>query len=197
MIGRFPKSTVSPNAMKRIYSSLSVVSGILLILAMALGLMIDDPASRDAAEQAMVRNHFFASIAGLVFALMLHAIALTYFMGTGRWMEETTKAYQLPAELLQQNQSLKYRMLPLMMLSLVLLLGAAALGGVADPASPASLSIAGMSEATLHLVVAISAIGVHLVACLYEYLSIDRNMDLIEEVMGHVRRLREERGLPV
>ncbi|MDB4638213.1 hypothetical protein OAF24_04875, partial [bacterium] len=76
--------------MSRIFSSLCVVSTILLIVALVLGLNIDD--AKELSSRGAVSNHMLMALAALVFALLVHAILLTYFMGTGRWLEETSNA---------------------------------------------------------------------------------------------------------
>ena len=41
---------------------------------------------------------FLIGMVALVFTTLVHAIVLTYFMGTGRWLEETCRAYHLRDE---------------------------------------------------------------------------------------------------
>src|ERR1700690_3195758 len=72
--------------MVRIFLPLAALSICSLVFAMILGLTIDDP--KVLAAQAGVQYHFLAALAALVFATLVHAIVLTYFMGTGRWIEE-------------------------------------------------------------------------------------------------------------
>jgi hypothetical protein len=181
----------------RIFLTLAVLSTVFLLVALGMGLMIGDAAARDPATQGMVRNHLMVAMGGLIFAMAVHALVLTYFMGTGRWMEETCTAYRLPPAAHTQSQGLKYRTLPLMMLAVVLLLLTGALGAAADPASPVEFGLAGLSASTLHFVLAALATGVHVVVTLYEFLALARNAELVEEIMVQVRRIRLERGLPV
>jgi len=183
--------------MNRIFLSLAVVSTLLLLLAMGFGLWIEDAASRDPAEQAIVTRHLLMAMGGLIVALMVHGLVLTYFMGTGRWMEETTNSYGLDEKWRRENSSLKYRTLPLMVASVSLLIVAGAFGAAADPATPVGFQgWLGISSATWHFLMAMFAIGLHLIATIVEYLAISRNGELIREIMQDVGRIRREHGLP-
>ena len=182
--------------MNRIFLSLAVVSLLLLMIAMGFGLGIEDPASREAAEQAVVQRHLMFAFGGLVVALMVHGLVLTYFMGTGRWIEETSMTYLLDDKWRRENHSLKYRTLPLMVGSVFLLIAAGAFGAAADPASAVGFTgWFGLSAATWHFLVAMLALGVHLIATFMEYFALSRNGELIQEVMREVHRIRYEHGL--
>ncbi len=182
--------------MNRIFLSLAVVSSLLLMAAMGFGLAIEDAASRDVAEQAVVTRHLLFAFGGLVVALMVHGLVLTYFMGTGRWIEETSTTYLLDDKWRRENHSLKYRTLPLMVGSVFLLITAGAFGAAADPASPVGFQgWLGLSPATWHFLVATLALSVHVIATFMEYFALSRNGELIQEVMQEVRRIRQEHGL--
>lgn len=184
--------------MVRIFLPLASLSTITLIVAMALGLMIDDPKIATTEVQAGVQYHFLTALAALCFTALVHAIVLTYFMGTGRWIEETSNAYQLPATFFERNQSIKYRTIPPMVGAFLLLLCTGALGAAADPASPMqSKGWLGWSPANLHLTCAIIAILANVAANYLEFLALERNGDVIEQVLAEVRRIRLEKGLAV
>lgn len=182
--------------MNRIFLTLAMASSLMLLLTMGFGLWIEDAAARDAAEQAIVQRHLILAMGGLIVALMVHGLVLTYFMGTGRWMEETTKSYGLDSKWRSENTRLKYRTLPLMVGTVFLLITAGAFGAAADPASPVQFAgWLGMSAATWHFLIAMIAIGLHIMATVIEYLAICRNGELIQEVMNDVQRIRRENGL--
>lgn len=184
--------------MKRIFVSLALLSNALLVAAFVLGMKIGDPTLRDPSVQGLVGQHFLTSLAALVFAALVHAIVLTYFMGTGRWMEETTEAYQLGGAERARNKRLKYRTIPAMVVCLVLLVASGAFGAAADPASPVKYGgFAGMSAATVHFAIAVVTLVVNLAVNAWEYAAIARNHALIGDVMVEVRRIRAARGLPV
>ena len=180
--------------MKRIFLSLALISTTALVAAFVLGSNIDDPR----AVQSGVGKHMLWGLAALVLATMVHALVLTYFMGTGRWMEETGHAYRLADDWRRENQALKHRTIPAMIGCLALLVATGALGAAADPASAVGFrGWGGVSAATVHLVCAAVTIGLNLCVNLWEYVALERNAELIESVMGEVRRIRNERGLPV
>ncbi len=182
--------------MQRIFLTLAVLSTVLLAISFALGWRVED-ASLPAA-QSDVSTHILISLAGLVFAALVHALVLTYFMGTGRWMEETGAAYRLKATWYSQNQSLKYRTVPAMVVCLTLLVLVGATGGAADPASPIRFDGWGtFSAADIHFWLTIGTLALNLIVNVWEYRAINRNGWLVQQVLGEVRRIREEKGLPV
>lgn len=165
---------------------------------MALGLSIEDPKSLDPAVQAGVQYHFLAALAALVFATMVHAIVLTYFMGTGRWLEETSTVYQLDPSLYARSTSIKYRTIPLMVVCFLMLLATAAFGAAADPASPMqSRGWGSFSAATVHLVIALMAVGFNILVNWLEFLALEKNGQIVTDVLAEVRRIRLEKGLAV
>ena len=184
--------------MVRIFLPLAFLSTASLLLAMVLGLSIDDPKARSVAVQAGVQYHFLAALAALVFATLVHAIVLTYFMGTGRWLEETSTAYRLDPQLHAQNQAIKYRTIPLMVLCFFLLVVTGAFGAAADPASPIqSKGWGGLPARTVHLIVACGTIAVNVFVNWLEFRALERNGGLVEKALAEVRRIRLEKGLAV
>lgn len=184
--------------MVRIFLPLALMSTVTLIAAMMLGLMIDDPRVATTAVQQGVQYHFLTALGALCFATLVHAIVLTYFMGTGRWIEETSNAYRLPQSFRLRSQTVKYRTIPAMVGAFMLLLCTGALGAAADPASPMQAKgLFGLSPATLHLSAAIFSVLVNIGVNYLEFLALERNGDIVDEVLAEVRRIRVEKGLAV
>lgn len=184
--------------MVRIFLPLASLSTVALIIVMALGLSIDDPKVATAAVQASVQYHFLTALFALCFATLAHAIVLTYLMGTGRWIEETSNAYRLPDTFFERHQAIKYRTIPMMVGAFLLLLCTGALGAAADPASPMQWTgWLGLSPAQLHLSAAIFAVVVNVAVNYLEFLALERNGEVIEHVLVEVRRIRLEKGLAV
>ena len=184
--------------MVRIFLPLAFLSTASLLLAMVLGLSIDDPKVRTVAVQAGVQYHFLAALAALVFATLVHAIVLTYFMGTGRWIEETSNAYRLDASIHKKSQNIKYRTIPFMVLCFFLLVITGAFGAAADPASPMQAKgWFGYSPGAIHSIVALTTIVANLYVNWLEFRALERNGDLIDQVLSDVRRIRLENGLAV
>ena len=182
--------------MTRIFLTLASANTLLLLTVFCLGLNIGDP--RTPESQSLVSWHLILALSGLVFAALVHALALTYFMGTGRWMEDVAKAYQLENHWRNESQRLKYRILPWMTGSLLLLLITIGFGAAADPAARLGFSgWAGLSASTWHLFVALATLGVNFFTNVREFQSLERNGELVNEVVAKVREIRIARGLPV
>ena len=180
--------------MRRIFLTLAILSNLALVAAFVLGHRIVDARSLDGRVDA----HFGVAILAMIFAALVHSIVLTYFMGTGRWLEETTQAYRLAGDQRAESKSLKYQTVPAMVACLLLLVGTGALGAAADPASPVGFAgWGGLSAATTHLVAALVTVACNGLVNLWEYFALDRNGRLVQQVVDEVRRIRVERGLPV
>jgi hypothetical protein len=183
--------------MKRIFLTLAIVSTALLAVAFVIGWKIGDPRSLSEGTRRLMSYHLLLSVAALIFAALVHAVLLTYFMGTSRWMEETKLAYQLDPRWNDENRRLKYRTIPLMAACLLVLILNIPIGAIA--VDRANWSLPGgieLSPQHLHLGFAILTILINLVVNAREYRSIERNGQLIREVMHEVRRIRQEHGLP-
>lgn len=101
--------------MKRIFLTLAVLANIVLLITFGLGWQIGDTTllnGRDPEVNQRIGNHLLVGLGALTSATMVHALILTYFMGTGRWIEETSQAYRLSGEWYRQNQRTKYGILP-------------------------------------------------------------------------------------
>lgn len=184
--------------MKRIFLTLAIFSTVLLFVAFSLGMSIGDAKDAAAETQRFVGWHLLIALAALVFASLVHAIVFTYFMGTGRWMEETSRAYHLDESFLNESRTLKYRLLPAMSGCLVLLILTGGFGAAADPASPVGFQgWGGIPAATIHFLIAVLLISANLMMNFWEFASISRNSAIVEDVLAQVRKIRIERGLPV
>jgi hypothetical protein len=180
----------------RIFLTLASVSTLLLLTVFGLGLNIGDPRTME--SQPLVSWHLMLALTGLVAATLVHALVLTYFMGTGRWMEDVSKAYQLENHWRFECQQLKYGILPWMTGGLLLLLTTIGFGAAADPAARLGFSGgAGLSASTWHLLVALITVSLNIVANVREFRALERNGQLVSEVVAKVREIRIARGLPV
>jgi hypothetical protein len=182
--------------MKRIFLTLAIFSTVLFLVAFALGLEIGDPRSVSAATRRLMSYHVLLSVGALIFAALVHAVMLTYFMGTSRWMEEVRLAYKLDTRWSLQNRSLKYRVIPIMVACLVLLIANLPLGAFSVDRGDWMLAGYELSPSRVHLLFTILTIVANLAANALEYKAIERNGPLIGEVVQEVRRIRLEQGLP-
>ena len=176
--------------MTRIFSTLAVLGNLALVTVFWLGWSIGDDKLSEATRVQMATHFRVALIAGPI-ALLVHSVAFTYFMGTGRWIEETSEAYKLGLEYRQRNIQLKYRILPGMMIWFLLLMVTGIFGAITDPASNSQMA----SSRIIHFSLAISTVLVNLLVTWSEWAAISRNGELVEAVMNEVRRIRRAKGL--
>jgi hypothetical protein len=176
----------------RIFLTTSILSNAFLAVTFALGWAVRDPGVRGSSGIELTA-HFLCGVASITVAMFVHALVLTYFMGTGRWIEETAAAYRLGPQARKVNVRLKYRALPGMVGCLILLIVVGAFG--AASASGAALDFP--AAKTLHMVLASIALLSNVLVNAFEYDAIVRNGRLINTVMDQVREIRRERGLPV
>ena len=182
--------------MTRIFVTLAILSVLALSTSVFLGLRIDNAASPSQSQNVSV--HLLAGLGTLCFAVLCHALVLTYFMGTGRWLEETCNAYRLDEKYQTESRSMKIRIYPLMTVCLLLLIATGAFGAASDPASAVGFKGWGsFSAANIHFLIAITTLTINLGAYCWEFLALQRNGELVNQVLAQVRQMREARGLPV
>lgn len=194
--GRGLNETPSQNKMTRIFVPLAILSILALTASIFLGLQIGNAASPS--ETHNISVHLLAGLGTLCFALLCHALVLTYLMGTGRWLEETCNAYHLDSKYQAESRRLKWRVYPWMTLCLLLLIATGAFGAAADPASAVGFKGWGsLSGANIHFLIAVTALTINVGTYGWEFLTLQRNGEIVNKVLTRVRQMREERGLPV
>ncbi len=176
--------------MTRIFAWLSLIGNLGLIAVFWLGWSIGDDAL-SVEVRTQLSTHFLAALAAVPVALLVHSVAFTYFMGTGRWIEETSEAYTLGPELRDQNVKLKYRILPGMMVCVGLMLATGAFGAISDPTANIRMA----NSRLIHLSLSIGLVLANLLVTWTEWQAISRNGILVETVMDRVRHIRREKGL--
>ena len=186
--------------MKRIFLTLAILANIIMIIAMVLGLQVGDPMlanGRDPEVNHRIGTHILIGLGAFTGTTMVHALIFTYFMGTSRWIEETSAAYSLSGDFHRRNQKIKYGILPGILISFLMILATGCFGAIADPATAVELgSKFGVSDSTIHFAAAVSTWLVTLIVNFTQYIAIARNSAIVEGVLTEVRRIRTERGLP-
>ena len=184
--------------MKHIILTLTVLANSVLICAVWRGLTLGDITKHSSAVQHQVGLHMLIGLGALTFAALVHAVVLTWLIGTGRFVEETTMAYSMSSDFHDRSRQLKYRVLPGMVVCLLLLVSTAALGAVADTATPMSLDGIlglGLNSAQFHLMGAVATVLANLFVNVQEYRVVSANSEVVDSVLTEVRRARSERGL--
>lgn len=176
--------------MNRIFLTLSIISNAALAATFVLGWAVRDLSLPDSSGVDL-SVHFLCGVAALTLAMLVHAIVLTYFMGTGRWIEETTTAYRMGTAFREQNIRLKYKTIPGMVGCLLLLIVVGGFGAAADPGAALDFAAA----KTIHMVLGTLALLTNIAVSAREYLTILANGQLINEIMSQVQSVRRERGL--
>jgi hypothetical protein len=180
----------------RIFLTLAISAAVMTVATFAFGMSIDDATLRE--SQKIVGFHILLGLGTLIFTSLVHAIVLTYFMGTTRWLEETITAYQLSWSFFKESKTLKYRTIMLMMVCFLLLIATGAFGAAADPASSAGFrGMWGLNGGQFHMAIALLTWGVNLAVNVYQFSALSRNGEIIDAVMSEVRRIRLEHGLSV
>ncbi len=177
--------------MNRIFLTLAIIANLGLGLAAWYGFSVHDHSRDLQAVRHAVSMHLLVALGVSLLVLMLHAVVLTYFMGTGRWLEDTSTAYRLDERYRQRNIRLKYRAIPGMIACLLLIILTGAFGASADPLPTATST----ASATIHFTLAMATVFLNLLVSILEYTAIAANGRLVAEVVGEVKRIRKERGL--
>lgn len=138
--------------------------------------------------------HRLSGVFAALVVVLVNSMAVTYFIGTGRWCREVAETYGLDASLVERSRRLKRAAFPLALLGMLAVVGIVALGGAADPATGRKGSA---DWVTPHLVGGIG-LGAFIAWCFQAQMpAIRRQQELIDEVMQAVRRERSDRGLDV
>ena len=169
--------------MNRIFAVVATFANAALLLTFWLGWSIDDAGSLDEADRVVFSWHFLTAIGVTILVMLVHAIVLTWFMGTGRWIEETSEAYRMPPDLREKNIRLKYRVIPGMVTCFILVIATGSLGAIADPASHVSLD----GAATIHMWLALVTITGNIIVSYIEYAVVRENQTIVDAVWTNVQ----------
>ena len=177
--------------MARIFVGLAALNTAFLLATFTIGFFAEgrqELAGGDADAAALwpFTVHFLLGLFTTLLTLLVHSLAFTYFIGTGRWVEKVVASYMLPKELWSQSRNLKMRALPAFLGSVFMVLLATILGAAVDR---------GLLDGTLHMAAAMLAILFNLWSYLREYRALLANGGLIDHIMAEVKRMRAERGL--
>jgi hypothetical protein len=166
--------------MNRIFLGLAVTSGSLLFVSLVLGFCA---ISEDRAQGHMWHDiHFLLGLFTALTVLLAHSIVFTYFLGTGKWVKEVVRVYQLPDWVYAQVIKNKRRAFPFEMAGIFLVGGTAWLGAGTDALGWPSL---------WHLGMASVALAFNLGAFAAEYAAIVSQARLLIEVKQEADRLRQ------
>jgi len=182
--------------MTRIFQVLATFAILFLLGTLATGLMRmgDKRENADPQSQQRAVVHFMAGLSAGVVVMLVNSIVVTYFIGTSRWCKEVVDTYRLNNDFVRRSTHLKRRTFPIAVVSMLVAVGIAALGGAADTIR--TPPIEGLTWANLHFMAACLGIGAIFYGFVLEGINIRANHTIILEVVAEVKRIRAERGLP-
>ena len=181
--------------MDRVFSRAALFAVSLMAATAGLGLWLGDLHGQTA--PAVLRWGTVHRLSGVLAALMVvlvNSMAVTYFIGTGRWCREVVETYGLDGSYIERSRRLKRAAFPFALMGMLAVVTIVALGGAADPASGRPGT---QQWVTPHLLGGLG-LAAMIAWCFQSQLpQIRRQQGLIEEVMGEVRESRRRRGLDV
>ena len=177
--------------MPLIFLGLACLNAVALLATFTLGFFSEGRSAlgpNPAVSQALTlfTYHLLGGLITTIFTLLVHSIAFTYFIGTGRWIQEVVTAYRLPVEMFERSRSLKRRSLPFVLGSALLVITVAITGAACDR---------GLLDATFHLTLAVGALAFNFWSYMYELRNIRANGALLDQIMTQVTRMRQQRGM--
>jgi hypothetical protein len=181
--------------MDRVFSRAALFAVALMAATAGLGLWLGDLHGQTA--PAVLRWGTVHRLSGVLAALMVvlvNSMAVTYFIGTGRWCREVVETYGLDGSYIERSRRLKRAAFPFALAGMLAVVTIVALGGAADPASGRP----GTERwVTPHLLGGLGLAAAIAWCFQAQVPQIRRQHDLIEEVMAEVRESRRRRGLDV
>lgn len=185
--------------MNRIFVTLALTATFFMLATFVLGMSLGDVRNaNDRDTQSWATVHRICGMLAAIGMVFVHSVVVTYFVGTSRWCREVVETYHLPTEMWAVSARLKRRTFPWAVISMLAVVGVAALGGAADPAAALRVEpIAGISWSTIHLIGAVLAMALIVYAFQMEWGYIQGNGEAVAAIMREVRRIRLEKGLDV
>ena len=167
--------------MHRIFLALAVTVGTLMVLTLFLGFLV--PSGQGGGWHDL---HFLMGLITVLLTLLIHSIVFTYFLGTGKWVNEVVRVYQLPQWISSQALKNKRRVFPFEFASMMLIGVTAWLGAAADTRKAMN-----STYSQWHLGISSMTLAFNLGAFVVEYFSIVAQARLLLEVKDQADRLRD------
>ncbi len=181
--------------MERVFSRVAIFAVALMVATAGLGLWLGDlHGQTDPAVLRWGTVHRLSGVLAALTVVLVNSMAVTYFIGTGRWCREVVETYGLNSSYIDESRRLKRKAFPFALLGMLGVVAIVALGGAADPASGRPGTEAWV---TPHLIGGIGLVAA-IAWCFQAQLpNMRRQHDLIERVLEEVRSVRLARGLDV
>lgn len=181
--------------MERVFSRVAIFAVALLVATAGLGLWLGDlHGQTDPRVLRWGTVHRLSGVLAALLVVLVNSMAVTYFIGTGRWCREVVETYSLDPSYIDRSRTLKRRAFPFAILGTLAVVAIVALGGAADPASGRPGT---QDWVTPHLVGGLALMGVIAWFFQAQLPNMRRQHELIEEVLAEVRAVRTARGLDI
>ena len=181
--------------MTRIFPTLASLSLGLFLASIVIGLMIGDLYNDPTPATFRWRGvHMLTGTAAALAVVFVHSIVVTYFVGTSRWCKEVTETYRLDPGPLRRSTLLKRRTFPWCVIGMLAVVAVGALGAASDPGTGRPNTA---DMANVHLIAALGGLAFISWTYFQAWLNIAENQLVIQEIVGMVARIRQERGLDV
>ncbi len=173
--------------MHRIFLGLAVTNGSLLLASYVVGLIAMGEPRGAGIPAPWHLVHFLLGLVTTMTTLLVHSIAYTYFLGTGKWVKEVVRVYGMPEWVEAQAKKNKKKAFRFEFYSMALI-GVAAWFGAASDAQ-------GFNP-TWHLFAASFALAFNFGAFVVEYAVIVSQARLLLEVKSRADQQRLARYGP-
>ena len=181
--------------MAAVFSRVAWFAVALMAATAGLGLWLGDlHGTTDPAVLRWGTVHRLSGVLAALVVVLVNSMAVTYFIGTGRWCREVVETYGLAPALIERSRRLKRSAFPFALVGMLAVVAIVALGGAADPATGRRGS---RDWVTAHLLGGIG-LAAAIAWCFQSQVPlIRRQQELIGDVMAGVRDERIARGLDV
>ena len=170
--------------MHRIFLGLAATDGLLLLVSFGFGFVAQATGGPVATDRTWMDLHFLLGLLTTMATLLVHSIVFTYFLGTGKWVKEVVRVYELPAWVDAQAVKNKRKAFPFELWSMILIGSAAWMGAGSHAKSWPS---------EWHLGLSSLALAFNLGSFAAEYAAIVSQARLLLEVKDQADRLRRAR----
>lgn len=177
--------------MNKILLGLACTNYLLVALTAYLGLLSDGRGQTQGTD--LFHYHLVVAVSTALFTLFVHCLVFTYFLGTSRWVRETSAAYSLGEQFGRQSHRCRLRAFVFSLLSIFAVVAAVASGAWTDTAMAGSEKTWSLWA---HRILPAGTYLFMLLAYRIEYQAIEEHIELTDEVMRQVDEVRRKRGLP-
>lgn len=142
--------------------------------------------------RARARIHMLLGLAAVLLSVFVNSLSITYFVGTGRWCKEVTETYRLEPHWIERSTAIKRKSFPWSMLGMASVGIVAGLGAASDPGTLLDQTAEWVPWHLGMALITPAALGY---AFYRQWLCIEKNQGLLQEIMQAVGTARRERGL--